>query len=50
MDQLEKDVWGVIHMIETPFKENKHGFWDLSREELIKLLGEVYDRLGAIVM
>lgn len=48
MDQLEKDVWAVIHDMEAACSKN--GLEDLTREELYNLLTTIYDRLGAIVM
>ena len=45
---MENDIWQVIHMIEDACK--KDALQDKSKEELINLLSEVYDMLGAIVM
>lgn len=45
---MESDVWQVIQKIEDACK--KDALQDKSKEELINLLSDVYDQLGAIVM
>lgn len=44
----EDDVWAVIHKIESSFKRDD--VKSMSRSELERLLLDVYDMLGAIVM
>lgn len=44
----EKDEWAVIHKIESSFKRDD--VKSMSRSELERLLLDVYDMLGAIVM
>lgn len=48
MEQLEKDVWAVIHRMEDACARD--GLRDMSKDELCNLLSDVYDMLGAIVM